>query len=191
MTEPVGAHFTFEISEEEDRDFRKISLRALKPHLDRRIATGIPLAVFLAMIGALAYAHIRKLLPISSAIAAECAFLLGYFSAVVAALIAMAGARKKIFRETPIAFRSFDCRFDNDKVIVKHDFRETHMPWNAVSRIQDTPSMVIIWYLPEHGFFVPRRAFGTDAARGSFVSWATERVVAANRAPAPAREGNG
>lgn len=185
-TGAAGAHFTFEISEEEDRNFRKISLQALKPYLDRRIATGIPLAVFLAMIGALVYAHIRGLLPVSTAIAAECSFLVGYYSTMVAALIAMARARKKMFRNTPTAYRSFDCRFDNDKIAVKQGLREASMPWSAVSRIQDTPSMVIIWYLPERGFFVPQRVFGTDAARASFVAWATERVTAANLAAAPA-----
>jgi YcxB-like protein len=87
--------------------------------------------------------------------------------------------QKALFRNAPAANRRFDCRFDNDVITVKIASRETRMPWSAIARVEDAQSMVIFWYQPTLGFFVPNRAFSDDAARTAFAAWAAARVQAA------------
>ena len=178
MTGQAGAHFVFEINEDDDRIYRKLSSRELRRHFDRRILKGIPLAVFLCLIAVLLVAFAYDLLPSSAILCAEGAFALAYLTAAFAANAAMSRLGKTLFRDMPAANRRFDCTFDDDQILVKNGFRESRMPWSAIVHVEDTQSMVIFRYMPGLGFFVPQRVFGTDAARAAFATWATARVEA-------------
>jgi hypothetical protein len=179
MTGQAGAHFVFEINEDDDRIYRKLSLRELRRHFDRRILKGIPLAAFLCLIAALFVAFAYDLLPLSAVLCAEGAFALAYLAAAFAANAAMSRLGETLIRDMPAANRRFDCTFDDDQILVKNGLRESRMPWGAIVGVEDAPSMVIFRYMPGLGFFVPHRVFATDAARSAFAAWATGRVEAA------------
>ena len=66
MTGQAGAHFVFEINEDDDRIYRKLSLKDLRRYLDRRILKGIPLAVFVCLLAGLLVAFAYDLLPSSA-----------------------------------------------------------------------------------------------------------------------------
>jgi hypothetical protein len=174
-----AAHFVFEINEDDDRIYRKLSLKDLRRYLDRRILKGIPLAVFVCLLAALLVAFAYDLLPSSAVLCAEGTFAVAYLAALVAGNIAQSRFGKTMFRNMPAANRHFDCVFDDDGLVVKSGLRESRMPWSEIRHVEDTPSMVIFRYLPGLGFFVPRRVFGTDAARTDFATWAAARVRAA------------
>jgi hypothetical protein len=187
MTGQAGAHFVFEINEDDDRIYRKLNLRELRRHFDRRILKGIPMVVFLCLLAALFVAFAYDLLPLSALLCAEGTFALAYLAAAFAANAAMSRLGKTLFRDISAANRRFDCTFDDDQILVKNGWRESRMSLNAIVRVEDTPSMVIFRYMPGLGFFVPHRVFGADAARSAFVTWATGRVEAV-RSNSPAAD---
>ena len=77
MTGQAGAHFVFN-NEDDDRIYRKLSLKDLRRYLDRRILKGIALAVFVSLLAALLVAFAYDLLPSSAVLCAE-----GTFAAVI------------------------------------------------------------------------------------------------------------
>ena len=77
---------------------------------------------------------------------------------------------------------------DDDGVVVKNGLRESRMPWSAILHVEDAQSMVIFRNQPNHGFFVPHRVFGTDAARAAFATWAAARVEAERSTPKAAAD---
>jgi hypothetical protein len=188
MTGQAGAHFVFEIDEDDDRIYQKLNLKDLRRYFDRRILKGIPLAVFLCLVAALLVAFAYDLLPLSAVLCAEGAFLLAHLTATFAANAALFRLRQTVFRDLPAAHRRFDCAFDDDGVVVKSGLRESRMPWSGVFRIEDAQSIVIFRYQPGLGFFLPHRVFGTDAARTGFVTWATARMEAVRSSPKAAAD---
>jgi hypothetical protein len=182
MTGQAGAHFVFEINEDDDRIYQELHVRDLRRYFDRRILKGIPLAVFLCLVAALLVAFAYDLLPLSAVLCAEGAFFVAYLTAVFASKAALSRLRKSVFRNIPAASRRFDCLFDDDGIVVKNGFRESRMPWSAIFRVEDAQSIVIFRYQPNQGFFVPQRVFGTDAARAAFVTWVEARMGATQQA---------
>ena len=179
MTGQAGAHFVFEINEDDDRIYRKLTLTDLRRYLDRRILKGIPVAVFVCLLAVLLVAFAYDLLPSSALLCAEGTYAVAYLAALLAGNVAQSRFGKTMFRNMPAANRHFDCTFDDDAIVVKNGLREGRTPWRAILRIDDAPSMVIFQYQPGLGFFVPHRVFDTDAARAAFVTWATARMRAA------------
>lgn len=179
MTGQAGAHFVFEINEDDDQIYQKLNYRDLRRYFDRRILKGIPLAVFLCLVVILSVACVYDLLPLSALLCAEGAYLVAYLTAVFASNAALSRLWKNVFREIPAANQRFDYAFDDDGIVVKSGLRESRMPWSEIFDVRDALSIVIVRYRPGQGFFVPYRAFGHDAARTAFVTWATARVDAA------------
>jgi YcxB-like protein len=179
MTGQAGAHFVFEINEDDDRIYRKLSLKDLRRYLDRRILKGIPLAVFVCLLAALLVAFAYDLLPSSAVLCAEGTFAVAYLAALVAGNIAQSRFGQTMFRDMPATNRHFDCTFDDNGIVVKNGLREGRTPWRAIFRIDDAPSMVIFQYQPGLGFFLPHRVFVTHSARADFLTWAAARVRAA------------
>jgi hypothetical protein len=152
MTGQAGAHFVFEINEDDYRIYQKLSLKDLRRYFDRRILKGIPLAVFLCLAAALLVAFACDLLPLSAVLCAEGAFLLAHLTATFTANAALSRLRQTLFRGLPVANRRFDCAFDNDRVVVKSGLREGRLPWSAILRVEDAQSIVILRYQPGQGF---------------------------------------
>jgi hypothetical protein len=175
----TGSRFVFEINEDDDRIFRKAITRDLRRYFDRRIITGIPLLVFIGLGAALFVAMQRGYVSPAVGFTYEVTFLIGYFVQVIAAHIALPRMQRALFKDIPAANRRFDFAFDDDKIVVKIGLKETPMPWAAIARVEDIRSMVIFWYQPTQGFYVPRGAFSDDAARTTFAAWAAARVQAA------------
>jgi YcxB-like protein len=179
MTGLAGAHFVFEVSEDDDRIYRKLNMKDLRRYLDRRILKGIPMAVFLCLLAALLVAFTYDLLPLSALLCAEGTFAVAYMAALLAGSVALSRFGNAMFREIPPASRHYDCAFDEDGIVVKSGLRESRMPWSEIRQVEATPSMVIFRYQPGLGFFLPQRVFDTDAARAAFATWAAARVRAA------------
>jgi hypothetical protein len=175
----AGSRFVFEINEDDDRIFRKMSARDLRRYLDQRIIKGIPVVGLLILMGTLLVAYDRGVLPLSALNTAEASFVVCYAAVFIAGRMALPRVQRALFRETSNANRRFDCTFDDDSIVIKIGLRETRMPWRAIARVEDAPSMVIFWYQPTQGYFVPSRAFTDDAARAAFAAWAAARVQAA------------
>ena len=175
----AGSRFVFEINEDDDRIFRKMSARDLRRYLDQRIIKGIPIVSLLILIGALLVAYDGGVLPLSAVNTAEASFVVCYLAVLIAGKMALPRVQRAMFRETSDTNRRFDCTFDDDSIVIKIGLRETRMPWRAIARVEDAPSMVIFWYQPTRGYFVPSRAFTDDAARAAFAAWAAARVQAA------------
>jgi YcxB-like protein len=179
MTGQAGAHFVFEINEDDDRIYQKLNLKAVRRYLDRRILKGIPVVVMLLLVTILLAAFAYDLLPFSAVLSAESGFVVAYLTAVFAARAAMSRFGNTVFRDVPPANKRFDCAFDDDAIVVKSGLRESRMPWSAIRQVEETPSMVIFRYQPGLGFFLPHRVFDTDTARAAFAAWAASRVEAA------------
>jgi hypothetical protein len=191
MTGQAGAHFVFEINEDDDRIYRKLNLKDLRRYLDRRILKGIPVAVFVCLLAALLVAFAYDFLPLSALLCAEGTYAVAYLAAIVASNAALSRFGNTMFRGMPAANRQFDCAFDDDGIVVKNGLREGRTPWRAIFRIDDGPSMVIFQYQPGLGFFLPHQVFVTDAARAAFLTWAAARVRAAAQPSAATNAGNG
>ena len=169
-TAQVGSRFVFEINEDDDRIFRKTVLRDSKRYLDRRIISGVPLLVFVGIAAVLFVAMKRGYVSAAVAFTYEITFFIAYFLPAIAALIALPRMQKALFADIPAANRHFDFAFDDDRVVVKIGLKQTAMPWAAIARVEDIQSMVIFWYQPTQGFYVPHRAFADDAARIAFAA---------------------
>ena len=61
----------------------------------------------------------------------------------------------------------------------------SRMTWDAISSVEDIGTIVVFWYDPTQGFFLPHHVFKDDASRIAFSTWAKERV----RAVGPAAVG--
>lgn len=181
------SHFAFEMTDEDDRVFRKMAWRSLRPHIDKRISKGIPLAVYLALCCALFVTYAYDVQDASVMFAATGSFVITYFSMVIASLMSMAQLRKAQFGQTPSASKQWDIVLDDDWIVLKTGLMETRMPWAAIERVEDVGLMVIFWYRLGMGFLVPGRAFADDQARTNFANWATARVkIAGTGSPATA-----
>ena len=174
----AGSRFIFEINEDDNRNFQKLTTRNIKRYIDRRIIMGVPLATFFVLFGVLFAAYIRDLLAGSAVFTAEVAFAAGYISLLISGKMILPGMQKAIFKETPDVNRRFECAFDDKGIAVKIGLRATWMPWDAISWVEDAQSMVAFWYQPGQGFFIPSRAFSDDPARTAFAAWAVARVPA-------------
>jgi hypothetical protein len=126
-------------------------------------------------------AYISGWLPISAALTAEVAFLVGHFGLLIALNRAAHRVHRDLFRQTKSGQVSFDCTFHDTGIIVKKGALETRMTWDAISGIQDEGPVMAFWYDLTHGFCIPARVFGDAAARSRFAAWAAERVRAAAR----------
>jgi hypothetical protein len=177
------SHFAFEMTDEDDRIFRKAAWRSLRPLINKRISKGIPLAVYIGMCGALFIAYVYEVLPGSAMFAALGSFVLTYFSMVIASLMSMAQLRKAQFGLMSSASKQWDIVLDDDWIVVKTALVESRMTWAAIERVEDVGSMVIFWYRLGAGFLVPSRAFADDQVRAGFTTWATARAQAAATSP--------
>src|SRR5665213_899712 len=136
-TGQTASRFVFEISEDDDRIFRKTITRDLKLYLDRRIIRGVPLLIFFALAGALAVAMQRGYVSFAVVMTFEPSFFIGYLAPAIAALIAVPRMQRALFRDIPAVNRRFDLAFDDDGVVVKIGLKETAMPWAAIARVED------------------------------------------------------
>jgi peptidoglycan/LPS O-acetylase OafA/YrhL len=107
MTGQAGTHFVFEINEDDDRIYRKLSLRDLRRYFDRRILKGIPLAVFVCLLAALLVALAYDLLPSSAVLCAEGTFAVAYLAAIVAGNAALSRFGQTMFRDMPGCEQAF------------------------------------------------------------------------------------
>jgi hypothetical protein len=178
-TGQTGSRFVFEINADDDWIFRKTSTRDVKRYIDSRIIKGIPTLCVICLGTALLVAQQRGYLSLVVLIIAEASFIAGYYALNISWTIATPKMQKALFSDTPPANRRFDCAFDDDRIVIKIGLRETRLPWSAIAGVEDIQSMVIFWYQPTVGFFVPSRAFSDDAARIAFAAWAAARVQAA------------
>lgn len=172
----------FEVLEDEDRLFRKLLLGNYRKYIDRRISRGIPVLAFAIFIFPSIIAFDRGWLPFSAVAMSEASFLVAYCSLPLGMVWATRRAQHNWFKLSRTAQASWECTFDDMTVVVKKGTIESRMTWDAISSVQNVQSIVVLWYDPMQGFYIPGRVFDDTAARISFAEWAAERV----RAAAPA-----
>ena len=165
----AGARFSYEIDADDNRAFRKIVTRDMKPYIDRRLTKGIAIALLVGLSIPLLIAGLNGQVTLATVL--------------IGIALAVPKAHATVFREMPAADRHIECVFTDDAVAITIGPRRTTMPWSAIARVENAPSMVIFWYQPTVGFLVPSRAFIDDAARNAFAAWATLRVSGSRRAP--------
>jgi hypothetical protein len=179
MTDRVMFHFLFEMTADDDQIFRRIAFKRLLPFLDRRVTKGIPLAVYFSLLVPLFLAYANDVLAASALFTALGAFVLAYLAIWLSSLMGWARLYKAQFSQVAAASKRWDIVFDDDRIVVQHGLTETRMHWAAIARVEDVGSMVIFWYRPGVGYFLPSRAFASDQARTGFAAWAAARAQAA------------
>ena len=188
MTNQAIFHLAFEMDDDDDdRSFRSVVVKRLATRLDRFISKGLPLLVYLVLLGALGVAHAENMLPYSALYTALGAFPLAYLALYFSSALAWARLYDELSREIAAANRSWNADFDDERILIKSGLTETRMPWTAIANVEDVGSMVIFWYRVGAGFFIANRAFANDLARSSFLAWAAERVNAAKASAAATR----
>jgi hypothetical protein len=61
--------------------------------------------------------------------------------------------------------------FDASGIVYRTAQAETRVPWDAITEVRDTSSLVLIWINPAHGGFpVPARVFPDHAHRAAFIA---------------------
>jgi hypothetical protein len=182
-TNPAAAHYAFTMRPGEASTYRSLIIRRQKRYVDRTMLIAIPAIGLLCIAGAIKLATDRGLLPAAElrlmVIIAAASFVLGYLLFGLASIVAALRMARATFADTRNAKESFDCTFDETGFVVKRGDTESRVAWSAVVAVQDARSIVVLWYDPSQGFFIPARAFRDNMARVTFAAWASERVRAA------------
>jgi hypothetical protein len=68
--------------------------------------------------------------------------------------------------------------FDDSGMVSASSTIESRVRWSAVTSIENTPAMVLIWLDRMQGFFVPARVFANAAAQAEFAASISRRIKA-------------
>lgn len=179
MTGQTAYAFAFEQIEADDQLFRSRGVRRLSSLIDKRISTGIPLVVYLILMGGLLLASVKGLLPISVVVVAIVSFLSGLLAIRFASSLALRRAYHSHFHQATASSRRWNVSFDDHLIVVKAGLIETRLPWAAVAQVEEAGSIMIFWFRVSAAFFIPLRAFASDLERANFAAWAAAQVKAA------------
>ena len=171
--------FEFKVTEDDDRLFRKLVTKNLEPFAGRGVTMGVRLLSLALLFFPTLVALDRGWLPLSAALLSLLAFVMGSWVQPISNLLAVPRLYSRLFEWTRAGQATWHLIFDDGVAVVRRKNVESRIPWDAISALQVTESIVVFWFDARSGFYIPARAFADASSRTTFTEWATERVRSA------------
>jgi YcxB-like protein len=102
---------------------------------------------------------------------AYAAFFAGTFAYHGALHLGYRRIARAMSRSSAAVYGPYEMTFDASGIVYRTAQAETRVPWDAITEVRDTSSLVLIWINSAHGGFpVPARVFPNHAQRAAFIT---------------------
>ncbi|MBC9880479.1 YcxB family protein [Bradyrhizobium sp. INPA01-394B] len=173
---PSNLRFEFQVTKDEDKLFRTLVGKKLKTFLDRRIHRMVAVVAFVIVVTSGYIALDRGWLTPRVMFMSILSFVLGEFYMFFMSIWPARRMFDRMFELDQIGEMRWHVVFDDFSIIVRTPNVESRMCWDGIAEVEDSETIVVIWYNSRQGFYIPARVFADTSARTAFTKWASEHV---------------